>query len=191
MDIKNIMTKLKVMLPEHRITHSEGVAKSAIKLSEIYGYDKEKAYLAAILHDCAKYLSKEEVEYYVEKYNINLDSYEKNNIALSHSIIGAVLAKNEFDIKDDEIINAIRYHTTGKENMSNLEKIVYIADLIEENRIYPGVEELRELAYNKQIDEALLKSFDNTIKLVIDRKQTIHPRTIEARNYIIKQLYSL
>ena len=101
------------------------------------------------------------------------------------------MAKNEFSIQDEEIIEAIRYHTTGKENMNNLEKIVYMADLIEENRIYPGVEELRELAYNKQMDKALLKSFDNTIKLVIERNQIIHPRTIEARNYILKQLYSV
>lgn len=191
LDLKSILIKLKDMLPEHRLRHSEGVAESAVKLSEIYGYNKEKAYLAGILHDCAKYLNEEEVNYFVNKYGIQLDSYEKNNIALSHSIIGAVLAKNEFSIKDEEIIEAIRYHTTGKENMNNLEKIVYMADLIEENRIYPGVEELRELAYNKQMDKALLKSFDNTIKLVIERNQIIHPRTIEARNYILKQLYSV
>ncbi|MGL4796945.1 MAG: bis(5'-nucleosyl)-tetraphosphatase (symmetrical) YqeK [Paraclostridium sp.] len=191
MDLNNILTKLEKMLPKHRLIHSEGVAKSAIKLSEIYGYDKEKAYLAGMLHDCAKYLNEEEVNYFVNKYNIALDEYEDNNIALSHSIIGSVIAKEEFQIQDEEVIQAIRYHTTGKENMSKLEKIIYMADLIEENRVYPGVEELRILTYNKQIDEALLKSFDNTIKLVIERKQTIHPRTIEARNYILKQLYSV
>lgn len=191
MDLNNILKKLEKMLPNHRMIHSEGVAKSAIRLSEIYEYDKKKAYLAGILHDCAKYLNEEEVNYFVDKYNIELDEYEKNNIALSHSIIGSVIAKKEFETQDEEVIEAIRYHTTGKQNMSKLEKIIYMADLIEDNREYPGVEELRQLAYNKQMDEALLKSFDNTIKLVIERKQTIHPRTIEARNYILKQLYSV
>lgn len=191
MDLNNILKKLEEMLPKHRFIHSSGVAKSAIKLSEIYGYDKDKAYLAGVLHDCAKYLNEDEVTYFVDKYNIELDEYEKNNIALSHSIIGSVIAKEEFAITDEDIIKSIRYHTTGKENMSKLEKIIYMADLIEENREYPGVEELRNLAYNEHMDEALLKSFDNTIRLVIERKQIIHPRTIEARNYILKQLYSV
>ena len=87
----------------------------------------------------------------------------------------------------DNIINAIKYHTTGKKDMNLLEKIIYMADLIEEGRNYPGVELLRELTYNGKLDEALLLSFNNTIKLVLDRNQLVHPRTIEARNYIIKQ----
>ncbi len=191
MDLNEILVKLENMLPKQRMVHSEGVADSAVKLSAIYGYNKEKAYLAGILHDCAKYLNEEQVQYYVNKYNIKLDEYEQNNIALSHSIIGSVIAEKEFGVQDKEIINSIRYHTTGKLNMNILEKIIYMADLIEENRIYPGVEELRALAYNENIDKAILKSFDNTIKLVIERRQIIHPRTIEARNYILKKIYSL
>ncbi|MEG0181135.1 MAG: bis(5'-nucleosyl)-tetraphosphatase (symmetrical) YqeK [Peptostreptococcaceae bacterium] len=188
LDLKDIIVELNKMLPKNRMLHSQGVANCAVKLSEIYGYDKEKAYLAGILHDCAKYLNHEQVQYFVDKYQIYLDEYEKDNLALSHSMIGAVLVRHEFDIDDIDIITSVRYHTTGKANMDMLEKIIYIADLIEENRKYPGVEELRELAYNKKMDEALLKSFDNTIKLVIDRKQIIHPRTVEARNYILKNI---
>ena len=188
MDFKNIKLKLDKMLPKNRMKHSEGVAKCAVKLSEIYGYDKEKAYLAGILHDCAKYLNHEQVREYVDKHEIYLDEYEEDNLALSHSIIGAVLVQYEFNINDEDIIKAVRYHTTGKADMDKLEKIIYLADIIEENRNYPGVEELRELVYGEKMDEALLKSFDNTIKLVIDRKQIIHPRTIEARNYILNQM---
>lgn len=187
MDLQEIRFKLNEMLPEHRMLHSEGVAKCAVRLSELYGYDKEKAYLAGILHDCAKYLSEEQVKHYVDKYEIYLDEYEKDNLALSHSIIGSVLIRHEFDIEDIDIITAVRYHTTGKANMDILEKIIYIADLIEENRNYPGVDKLRELTYSKKLDEALLLSFNNTIKLVIDRNQIIHPRTIEARNYILSK----
>ncbi len=187
MDLQKIRFKLNEMLPKHRILHSEGVAKCAVKLSELYGCDKEKAYLAGILHDCAKYLNEEQVKDYVDKYEIYLDEYEKYNLALSHSIIGSVIIRHEFDIEDIDIITAVRYHTTGKSNMDLLEKIIYIADLIEENRNYPGVDKLRELTYSKQLEEALLLSFNNTIKLVIDRNQIIHPRTIEARNYILRE----
>ncbi|MGX4600899.1 bis(5'-nucleosyl)-tetraphosphatase (symmetrical) YqeK [Faecalimicrobium sp. JNUCC 81] len=187
MILENINSKLKEMLPEKRFNHSLNVATCAAKLSEIYNYDKEKAYLAGIAHDCAKYLNKEEVKYYVNKYNINLDSLEKDNLALSHSVIGSYIAKYELNIENDDIINAIKYHTTGKENMDILEKIIYIADLIEEGRDFPGVEKLRELTYSGKLNEALIVSFNNTIKFVIDNNQMIHPRTIDARNYLIKE----
>ncbi|MFR7490339.1 MAG: HD domain-containing protein, partial [Romboutsia timonensis] len=84
------------------------------------------------------------------------------------------------------IINSIKYHTTGKEDMDIIEKIIYIADLIEEDRDFPGVEELRDLVYNKELDKALLISFNNTIKFVIENNQLIHNRTVDARNYLIK-----
>lgn len=188
MNLNNIKQKLSEMLPEKRMIHSLNVADCAVKLCEIYGCDKDKAYIAGILHDCAKYLDKEQVNYYVNKYNIVLDEFEKDSLALSHSIIGSYIAENEFNIYDKEIINAIRYHTTGKENMTLLEKIIYIADLIEVNRSFPYVDTLRELVYNKNLDEALLLSFDNTIKFIIDSKQIIHPRTVNARNYLMKTL---
>lgn len=186
MNLDNINNKLKEMLPQKRFEHSLNVAKCASKLSEIYNYDKDRAYLAGITHDCAKYLNKEEVKYYVNKYNIKLDDLEKDNLALSHSVIGSYIAKYELNIENYDIINAIKYHTTGKENMDILEKIIYIADLIEEGRNFPGVEFLRELTYSGKIDEALIVSFNNTIKFVIDNNQMIHPRTIDARNYLIQ-----
>lgn len=187
MNLENISNKLKNMLPERRFKHSENVAKCAVKLSEIYGYDKEKSYIAGIIHDCAKYLEAKEVDFYVKKYSIELDELEKNNLALSHSVIGSYIVRNEFNIDDEEIINSVKYHTTGKANMNLIEKIIYIADLIEEDRNFPGVENLRQLTYNGRLDEALLESFDNTIKFVIYNKQLIHPRTVEARNYLMKQ----
>ena len=188
MNLNDIKQKLNYMLPEKRMVHSLNVADCAVKLCEIYDCDKDTAYVAGVVHDCAKYLDKEEVSYYVNKYNIPLDEYERDSLALSHSIIGSYIAENEFNITDKEIISAIRYHTTGKENMTLLEKIIYIADLIEVNRDFPYVDTLRELVYNKRLNEALLLSFDNTIKFVIDNKQTIHPRTVNARNYIMKTL---
>lgn len=186
MNLELINKKIKEMLPERRYRHSLNVANCAVQLSEIYGCDKEKVYIAAIAHDCAKYLNQEEVKYYVDKYKIVLDELEKDNLALSHSLIGSYIAKYEFGINDKDIISAIKYHTTGKEDMNLIEKIIYIADLIEEDRDFPGVEVLRNLVYNKQLDKALLISFNNTIKFVIDNNQLIHNRTVNARNYLIK-----
>ena len=187
MNLENINNRVKEMLPERRFKHSLNVANCAMKLSEIYNYSKEKAYLAGIVHDCAKYLSNEEVEHYVNKYKIELDELEKGNLALSHSVIGSYIAKYELNIDDEDIINAVKYHTTGKQNMNLLEKIIYIADLIEEDRDFPSVNLLRELTYSGNLDEALLISFNNTIKFVIHNGHLIHPRTVEARNYLMQE----
>ena len=180
-DTKQIIEKLNTMLKPKRLEHSINVAKCAIKLSEIYGYDKEKAYLAGLVHDCAKYFTKEQIDSYVEKYNIELDPLEVDNIALSHSIIGSFAIQDVFNIQDMDIINAVRYHTTGRE------KIIFMADMIEEGRNFPGVDYLRELSFNKQLDKALITSFNNTIKFVIDNDQLIHPRSVKARNYLMQE----
>lgn len=187
MNYKEMKEILKVMLPERRLKHSLNVAECAVKLSEIYKCDKDKAKIAGLIHDCAKYFSDEQIEDCIKKFNIELDPLEENNIALSHSVIGAYVAREVFNIEDEEIISAIKYHTTGRENMSLLEKIIYMADLIEEGRNFPRVDELRKLAYGGKLDEALILSFNNTIKFVIDNNQLIHPRTVKARNYIMHQ----
>lgn len=188
MNYKEIEIVLKEMLPERRLKHSLNVSKCAVKLSEIYKCDKQKAEIAGLVHDCAKYFTDEQIEDCVRKFNIELDPLEVNNIALSHSVIGSYVAKEVFDIDDEEIINAIKYHTTGRENMSLLEKIIYMADLIEEGRKFPRVEELRELTFSGKLEEALILSFNNTIKFVIDNDQLIHPRTVSARNYILRNI---
>ncbi|MGL4911395.1 MAG: bis(5'-nucleosyl)-tetraphosphatase (symmetrical) YqeK [Romboutsia sp.] len=187
MNLDVINNKLKEILSQRRLDHSINVAICAVKLSEIYGYDKERAYIAGLVHDCAKCLNKNEVDFYVSQYKIELDDLEKDNLALSHSVIGSYIARYEFNIEDEEIISSVKYHTTGKENMNLIEKIIYMADLIEEGRNFNGVYELRELSFNNKLDQALLISFNNTIKFVIDNEQIIHPRTVEARNYLMKQ----
>ncbi|MBC6695986.1 bis(5'-nucleosyl)-tetraphosphatase (symmetrical) YqeK [Terrisporobacter mayombei] len=188
MNYKDIEYKLKEMLPERRLKHSMNVSQCAVKLSEIYGYDMEKAKLAGLIHDCAKYFNDDQVKDSIKKFNIELDSLEENNISLSHSVIGSYVIQETFNINDEDIINAVRYHTTGRENMTILEKIIYMADLIEEGRKFPLVDKLRELAYNGSLDEALLLSFNNTIKFVMDNNQLIHPRTVSARNYILREI---
>ena len=187
MEYKQIEEKLKEMLPERRLQHSLNVSKCAVKLSQIYDCDENKAKIAGLVHDCAKYFTDDQIEDCIKKFNIDLDPLEENNIALSHSVIGSYVVKEVFNIDDEEILNAIKYHTTGRENMSILEKVIYMADLIEEGRNFPKVEELSELTYGGKMEEALLMSFNNTIKFVIDNNQLIHPRTVKARNYIMSK----
>ena len=191
MNINKIKEKLEYMLTTKRYNHSISVAECAVEISHIYNQDEQEAYLAGLVHDCAKNLNKEQVFSYVDKYNIELDQFEINNINLSHSTLGTYIAKYEFEIDNEDVLNSINSHTTGRANMSLLEKIIYMADLIEKNRSFPGVEELRELVYNNKLDDALLKSLNNTIKIVIDRNQVIHPKTIEARNYLIQNVSKL
>lgn len=186
-DTKKIIEKLNTMLKPNRLAHSINVANCAVKLSEIYGCDTGKAYLAGLVHDCAKYFTKDQIDSYVKKYNIKLDPLEVNNISLSHSVIGSFVIRDVFNIQDMDIINAVRYHTTGRENMSTLEKIIFMADMIEEGRNFPGVDELRKLSFNGQLDKALITSFNNTIKFVIENNQLIHPRSVSARNYLMQE----
>src|SRR3712207_5105651 len=185
MDIEKMIDKLDDYISEKRKIHSICVAESAVRLAKILGCDEKKARIAGILHDTAKYVKYEDVPNYCEKYSIELDDMEKKSTALSHSIVGSYIAKHEFGIDDVEILVAIRYHTTGIPAKTDLEKIVFLADLIEEGRNYPMVDELRTLAYSGKIDEAVLKSMDNTIRLVLKKKQSIHLRTVDARNYYL------
>ena len=104
MNYKEIEKVLKEMLPERRLEHSLNVSKCAVKLSEVYKCDKEKAEIAGLVHDCAKYFTDEQIEDCVRKFNIELDPIEVNNIALSHSVIGSYVAKEVFNIDDEEII---------------------------------------------------------------------------------------
>ncbi|MFR4808455.1 MAG: bis(5'-nucleosyl)-tetraphosphatase (symmetrical) YqeK, partial [Peptostreptococcus anaerobius] len=156
MDIANMIDKLDEYLPEKRKIHSINVSKSAVRLAKILGCDEKKAEIAGILHDTAS-VKYEDVPKYCTKYSIVLDDMEQKSTALSHSVVGSYIARHEFGIEDEEILSAIRYHTTGRPGMTDLEKSVYLADLIEVGRNYPMVDELRELAYSGKVDEAVLR----------------------------------
>ncbi|CAH2214173.1 bis(5'-nucleosyl)-tetraphosphatase (symmetrical) YqeK [Tepidibacter aestuarii] len=188
MELNEMIQILEKTITPKRLKHSLGVVESAKRLANIYKEDIEKVEVAALLHDCAKCLNKEEVLHLVQKYDILLDDIEKKETELAHGKIGAYLCKEEFSVYDNDILSAITYHTTGKKNMSKLEKIIYLADFIEPNRNYDGVDKLRNIAYNEGLDEALLMAFDNTIKYVISIRKIIHPRTIEARNFLLGEL---
>jgi predicted HD superfamily hydrolase involved in NAD metabolism len=179
-----IIKYLQNALNKQRYEHSLRVMETSVELAKYYGADEIKARLAGLVHDCAKNMKDEEIINIIEKYGYNIEGTYKRTPNLMHGLAGALIGKHIMGIEDEEIFNAICYHTTGKKAMTMLEKIIYIADYIEPMRNFPGVEELRKATYIN-IDEALLLSFDNTIKYVISRGQLLHLDTIEARNSIL------
>lgn len=181
-DEKQIVEFIEKNLNKQRFEHSLRVADTAKELAKRYSADIEKAKLAGLVHDCAKNMSDEEMINIISENNCD-EIYIKTE-ALMHGLAGGIIAKNVMKITDEEVLNAVIYHTTGRENMSTLEKIIYIADYIEPMRNFEGVEKLRDLAY-KDLDEALLLSLSQTINYVIQRNQPLHLDTVKARNFLI------
>lgn len=172
---------------EKRYYHSVRVMETAVRLAEIYNADVEKTKLAAILHDCAKITDKTNLLKRANDFDIILDACMEYNHELIHGPLGAKIAEEEYGIKDIEILDAIYYHTIGKENMNILDKIIYIADYIEPYRNFEGVEEIRKLAF-EDIDKSLILAMERTIIFLIEKNKLIHPNTVKARNYLIVEL---
>ena len=185
--IERIKERLKERQPPGRYQHTLGVVKAACNLAKYYGVSEEKAEIAALLHDYAKDLTEQELKNYIRIHNLEVDSSLLETYQLLHGIVGAHMAKKEFQIEDEEVLQAIRYHTTGRVYMKPLEKIIYLSDFIEENRDYPGVHTLRELAY-KDLDCGLLQGFNNTIQFLLKTDKVLHCNTVEARNQILREL---
>ena len=181
---KKIETYLKSNLPEKRFKHILGVRDTAVKLAKLYGVSEEKAALAALIHDCAKNLEDNKLIQLIKSKSMKIDGISKRSPQLLHGLAGAILAKDNMGIEDEEILEAVTYHTTGKKRMSSLEKIIYLADYIEPNRNFPGVEDLRKTAL-RDLDEAVLMALEGTIKYVISKGELLHPDTIKARNYLL------
>ncbi len=181
---EQIIEYLREKLKKSRFDHSLSVRDTAVKMAKIYNADVEKARMAGLVHDCAKYMSNEEILNIADQNNVCIDEITRANPQLLHGSIAAIIAKNIMGIYDEEVLNAIKYHTTGKKNMNLLEKIIYISDYIEPLRDFPGVDKLREKAL-VDLNAAMLDAFNNTIEVVIARNQLLHIDTIEGRNYLI------
>ena len=166
------------MLDERRIAHVAGCEGEAIELARRWGEDPENAAEAGILHDITKRLSHEEQLNLCEKYAIICDSAERRTPKLLHAKTGAAVARDLFGVPD-EIYEAIRWHTTGKPDMTLLEKVIYLADYIEPTRDFPGVEKLRELAY-EDLDRALLLGLQMTIEEVRSHGEEPYIDTLTA-----------
>ncbi|GMQ64867.1 bis(5'-nucleosyl)-tetraphosphatase (symmetrical) YqeK [Vallitalea maricola] len=182
-NITGIRNHLQKQLSENRYEHTLGVEKTAVSLAKLYNVDIEKAKIAALLHDCAKNLSDDKKLELCDKYNIEVTEEQKKNLDLIHAEIGSIMAKYEYEIHDEGILNAITYHTTGKSNMSNLEKIIYVSDYIEPGRTKaPNLDEIRRVVM-KNLDKALFMILSDTINYLKTSKKYIVPTTMEAYEY--------
>lgn len=160
---KKLRKKVKDVMTKARYEHTLGVEFTAASLAMRYGIDIDKAEIAGLLHDCAKCIDDEDKLDDCKKYKIELTDVEKRNPFLIHSKLGAVYAKKLYDIDDEEIISAIRFHTTGKPDMTLLEKIIFIADYIEPGRDKaPNLKEIRKMSFI-DIDEAMYMVLRDTI----------------------------
>jgi len=176
---------MKENLNEHRYIHSLGVEKMAIELAEIHGADTEKAAFAGRYHDIAKCFDQKTSDEYIIKYGI--DHKYLGNKALAHSKIAAEILKNEYSVDDEDLLNSIRSHTTGRVGMSLLEELIYISDAIEENRDYPELKHLQELA-KKDLDEVCLIIMDFAVQMILEKGRELDSETLDAREFIKERL---
>lgn len=184
LSVEEIKKYLKENLKESRYNHTLGVCETALELAELNGVSKEKAEIAALAHDVAKNLSKEEMMKIIKDNNIILSNVEKENMNLWHSIIAPIVAEEKLGITDEDILDAVRWHTTGKEDMSVLTKIIYIADMIEPGRSFPGLEDIRKETF-EDLDKGVYTGLTHSIQFLLSKNLLIDENTIKARNYFL------
>ena len=181
-----IIASLRSRLADDRFIHSLNVADMAKELAEIYGCDTDKAYLAGLVHDCTKNTPAEKQLEIMNAAGIKLTELEKNNTKLWHAISGSIFIQSEYEIYDEDIISAVRYHTTGKAAMTLLQKIIYTADFTSAERNYHNVDEIRHYA-RTEINRAVFEGADFCIKELEKHGRDIHPDTVAARDYYGKE----
>lgn len=182
-NIKAYQKKLKHEMDDGRYQHTLGVMYTCAALAMRYEYDLQKAQLAGLLHDCAKCIPNGKKLKLCEKHHIQITDVERRNPFLLHAKLGAFLARHDYGISDEEILSAILNHTTGKPEMSLLDKIVYVADYIEPRRNKaPNLTEVRRLAFI-DLDEALFKILSDTLEYLDEGSGEIDEMTLKAYEY--------
>lgn len=183
MNVDFLLQATKEELPLQRFEHTCRVLDTALELARHEPIEENKICVAAVLHDYCKYWSPEILESWIRQTEIPNDLLHYPSL-LWHAFVGAEVAKQRFKIDDPDVLNAIRYHTTGRVGMSLLEKVIFLADVIEPGRKFPGVDHLRKLA-RSHLDQAVLASLDQTIHHLLDRGQKVYPLTLSARNAML------
>ncbi|WP_040948302.1 bis(5'-nucleosyl)-tetraphosphatase (symmetrical) YqeK [Gorillibacterium massiliense] len=186
LDFERLKATVKRELPAKRWQHTVGVMKSSVQLAQKYGADPAKAELAGLLHDYCKYWPVEKQRQVILESDLSKDLllFDK---PLWHGPVGAYVVQRDFGVDDEEVLDAIRYHTSGREGMTLLEKVVCLADYIEPGRDYPEVAHLRTLA-ETSMEKALIAGFDSTIRFLLSRGEKIFPLTLLSRNALIDEL---
>ncbi len=187
MEIEHYRTLMEERLGKKLYRHSLGVAGAASALAVRYGAERSRAYLAGLLHDYGKVYSKEELCLKAESLGLRLDRITLSERRLLHAPVGAALLQFELGLAEASIIRAVAYHTTGCGKMTLLEKVLYLADLIEPGRDFDGVGELRKIAFDS-LEPALLTAVNQTIQSVIRRGMLLHPRSVQFRNSLLDGL---
>ena len=177
-------------LSSKRFQHTQRVTEMALKLAGIHKINSNKVWLAAMLHDYAKDTPIPELMELLTESGYHFHPAELSEKALLHAPAAAILAETELGITDKDILDAIRYHTTGYPGMGKMAKIIYIADAAESGRRYQGVEKIRETA-SRDLRKALLISLQSTIGHLLEAQAVIHPVSVEARNYFLNDTYRL
>ena len=170
--------KLKKELDRQRFEHTLGVEQTAREMARVFGEDEEKAALAGLLHDCAKCMPLSQM--IKAARHADVDPVMKESKALMHAVAGRCVAQDVYGVQDEDVLGAIRWHTTGRAGMTRLEKIIYLADVIEPNRKpYPGLEDLRALCM-QDLDGAMHTALRMSLEHVREQGKTLHPDTLAA-----------
>ena len=185
MDYEEMRALLEKSLKTSRYQHSLGVAETAVFLARRFGVDEEQAQVAGLLHDCAREFRNEDLIAEAEKRLIMVGNIERQMPLLLHAYVGSRLVTEKYGVSDHAVEQAIWRHTVGGAKMTKLDKIIWFADMIEPNRNYPGVEELRNLAKTAALDDMVLAGLTQSITFVLQKGGLIHPDTVIARNEIL------
>ena len=180
MDLSQLKNELLERLPVKRFNHVLRVKETAVSLASRYSVSSEQAEQAALFHDIAKYKDKEDLHLTIVEQNIDhrLLSFHHE---LWHASVGAVIARDEFGLLNEDVLNAIRYHTTGRAGMSKLEKVIYVADMIEPGRDFPGVDRLRELAV-EDLNLAMGACIHQSVQFLVSKRVQVFPDSIDCYN---------
>ncbi|HHX94945.1 MAG TPA: HD domain-containing protein [Clostridia bacterium] len=185
MNWKDCQVRLKERLDPQRFEHSMSVSRTAFELAETHGCNPESAKLAGLLHDYARDMCEKDLLAIAKEHRLISHPVERQVPLLLHGPVGALLVQRELKIFDADILEAIAVHTTGAPGMSDLAAVVYLADIIEPSRDFPGVRMLRSLAQNDSLDAAVLAALVSGISYCLERNLLIHPISVEARNYLL------
>lgn len=185
MEYQEMQALLAKRLKKSRYLHSLGVADTAVFLAHRFDADVQQARIAGLLHDCAREYPNEAMLAEAEQRHIPYTDVERSMPLLLHAYIGARRVRECYGVESREIEQAIWRHTVGGEHMTCLDKIIYFADMIEPSRDYPGVDELRRLSREADLDEMVLAGLSQSIAFVLHRNHLIHPDTVLARNEIL------
>ena len=181
-----LLAKMETVMPEKRLRHCLGVEKAARELAERFGLDVEKAGLAGLLHDYAKKVSDDDFLALIDKYQLDPDLKKWGN-NVWHGMVGIYRIQEDLGVKDADILRAIEIHTVGSGTMSELDKVVYVADYIEHNRDFPGVDKARELA-QRSLNQAVAYETARTVEHLAHKGMPIYPQTLGTYNAFVGYL---